>query len=143
MNDRISFSYESKSSLPKDKEKLKTFIANLFKSEKTPLSTMRFIFCSDEYLHEINKMHLQHDDFTDVITFTYSSAGTPVESEAYISLDRVRENAKTYKNSTTRELHRVIFHSVLHLCGYNDKNPRQRSKMRKREDHYLDLYFGR
>lgn len=102
---------------------------------------MRFVFCSDEFLHQINRTHLKHDDLTDVITFVYSKPGYPVQSEAYISLDRVFENAGIYKTTKSRELHRVVFHSVLHVCGYNDKKPSQKTKMRAREDHYLNLYF--
>ena len=102
---------------------------------------MRFVFCSDEFLHEINRTHLKHDDLTDVITFVYSNPGSPVQSEAYISLDRVFENAVKYKTTKSRELHRVVFHSVLHVCGYNDKTPPQIKTMRTREDHYLNLYF--
>lgn len=89
----------------------------------------------------MNRQHLEHDEYTDVITFFYSPPGEPVVSEAYISLERVRENALTYESTMSQELHRVIFHGVLHLCGYNDKNPRDKFEMRKREDHYLSLYF--
>jgi probable rRNA maturation factor len=141
MNDRIRLSFQKKSRLPNEREKLKSFIVSIFKKEKTPLSEMRFVFCSDEFLHEINRTHLKHDDLTDVITFVYSKSGDPVQSEAYISLDRVFENAGIYKTTKSRELHRVVFHSVLHVCGYNDKKPAQKTTMRAREDHYLNLYF--
>jgi probable rRNA maturation factor len=141
MKGLISFHYQSPSRLPKDKVKLKSFIVSIFKKEKTRMSSILFVFCTDEYLHAMNKLHLNHDDYTDVITFFYSSPGEPVESEAYISLDRVRDNATQFKSTITHELHRVIFHSVLHLCGYNDKKPDEKSEMRDREDHYLKLYF--
>ena len=141
MKGPISFSYQSPSRLPKDKVKLKSFIVSIFKTEKTSLSSIRFVFCTDEYLQAMNKLHLNHDDYTDVITFFYSLPGEPVESEAYISLDRVSENAMQFKSTITHELHRVIFHSVLHLCGYNDKKPGEKTEMRDREDHYLKLYF--
>ena len=142
MKGQIIFSYQTASRLPKDKVKLKSFIASIFKKERTGLCHIRFIFCSDEYLYEMNRLHLNHDEYTDVITFFYSSIGEPVVSEAYISLDRVRENAILYDSTLTQELHRVIFHSVLHLCGYNDKKPIEQSEMRKREDHYLKLYLN-
>ena len=141
MKGPISFSYQTPSRLPKAKVKLKSFIVSIFKKEKTRLSSIRFVFCSDEYLHVMNKLHLKHDDYTDVITFFYSLPGEPIESEAYISLDRVRENAMLFKSTITQELHRVIFHSVLHLCGYNDKKPGEKTEMRDREDHYLKLSF--
>ena len=113
----------------------------MFKKEKTILEQIRFVFCDDEFLHAINKSHLNHDDYTDVITFNYSVQGESIVSESYISIDRVRENARIYQITTANELHRVIFHSVLHLCGYNDKNAAQKSVMRAREEHYLRLYF--
>lgn len=141
MSARVHFSYQTKSSLPKDKTKLKKFIINMFKKEKTILEQIRFVFCEDEFLHDINKSHLNHDDYTDVITFNYSLQGEAIVSESYISIDRVRENARLYKITTVNELHRVIFHSVLHLSGYNDKNSAQKSVMREREEHYLRLYF--
>lgn len=141
MNNRVFFSYQTKSSLPKDKKRLKEFIINMFKKEKTPLEQVRFVLCDDEYLHEINVSHLNHDDYTDVITFNYATGSNPVFSESYISLDRVLENARLFNKTTSNELHRVIFHSVLHLCGYNDKKASQKSLMSAREDHYLRLYF--
>ncbi len=141
MKGQILFSYQSPSYLPRDKVKLKSFIASIFNKEKTTLSIIRFVFCSDEYLYKMNRLHLKHDEYTDVITFFYSAPGEPVDSEAYISLDRVRENAMQFKHTLSHELHRVIFHSVLHLCGYNDKKPREKSEMRAKEDHYLKLYF--
>ena len=141
MSARVHFSYQTKSSLPKDKTKLKKFIINMFKKEKTILEQIRFVFCDDEFLHDINKSHLNHDDYTDVITFNYSLQGEAIVAKSYISIDRVRENARLYKITTVNELHRVIFHSVLHLSGYNDKNAAQKSVMRELEEHYLRLYF--
>lgn len=121
---------------------LKNFIVSLFKKEKRKLAEIRYIFCSDQYLLEINKQHLQHDFYTDIITFGLSGAGQPVTAEVYISIDRVKDNAKQFKVSFKQELHRVIFHGALHLCGYKDKNKQEKLLMRAMEDKYLALYFS-
>ena len=116
----IRFFYETPLFYFPNRGRLKSFLADLFKKEKTTLQTLNYIFCSDDYLLEINKSYLSHDFYTDIISFDLSQQG-PVEGEIYISLDRVRENAGTAGESTKRELHRVIFHGALHLCGYGDK----------------------
>ncbi len=119
---------------------LKKFIEKLFRNEKLRLQQINIIFCTDDALLEINKGFLQHDYYTDIITFPLSGKGEPVTAELYISIDRVRENAKAVGSSFLSELHRVIFHGCLHLTGYNDKSSQQIKKMREREDHYLRLY---
>ena len=121
---------------------LKQFIQTIFKREKKQLQGLTYIFCSDEYLLEINKNHLQHDYYTDIITFDLSEVAGKIKGEIYISTDRVRENAATIGSSINEELHRVIFHGALHLCGYKDKNSAQSKEMRNMEDKYLGLYFG-
>ena len=120
---------------------LKLFIEQMFRNEQKAFNQLNVIFCSDEALLELNKTFLQHDYFTDIITFPLSKKGEPIEAELYISVDRVRDNAKTQGSSFTQELHRVIFHGCLHLVGYNDKSSQQIKKIREREDHYLRLYF--
>lgn len=120
---------------------LKSFIETLFKKEKKKLSTLRYIFCSDEYLLDINRQYLQHDFYTDIITFGLSDPDEPITAEIYISVDRVRENAGQFSTSFKREMHRVIFHGALHLCGYRDKKKGEVFLMRKMEDKYLSLYF--
>ena len=94
-----------------------------------------FIFCSDEYLHKINVEYLQHDDYTDIITFPYSE--NPIEGDIYISVERLRENALTLEIPFENELHRVIIHGTLHLCGYTDKTATEKSQMTAKEDFYL------
>ena len=89
---------------------------------------------------EINRNFLQHDFYTDIITFPLSTGSDPIQAELYISIDRVRDNAKQGAVSFKEELHRVIFHGCLHLTGYGDKSSQQIKKMREREDHYLRLY---
>src|ERR1700679_3218515 len=94
----------------KERTRLKQFIVSLFKREKEPLAELSFIFCSDQYLLEINRQFLQHDFFTDIIPFPLSDPGQPTSGEIYISVDRVRENAAAFGSSLKKELHRVIFH---------------------------------
>lgn len=117
--------------------KLKLFIKNLFKSEGKSLSDLSYVFCSDEYLLTINRQFLQHDYYTDIITFDISDDSNEIKGEIYISIDRVRDNAHQLGLTTQTELLRVIFHGALHLCGYKDKTKTQQSLMRKKEDYYL------
>jgi len=123
-----------------ERTRLKQFLITLFKKEKKPLAELSYIFCSDQRLLEINRQFLQHDFYTDIITFPLSDPGQPISGEIYISVDRVRDNAREFGISIKRELHRVIFHGALHLCGYKDKSPKDEKLMRKMEDKYLTLY---
>jgi probable rRNA maturation factor len=120
---------------------LKSFIQTIFKREKKQASSLTYVFCSDKYLLEINKQFLQHDFYTDIITFNLSSLPSSIEGEIYISIDRVRDNANMLGTTIKSELHRVIFHGVLHLCGYKDKKPAEEVAMRSAEEKYLQLYF--
>ncbi len=121
----------------------KAVIRDLFKKEKTRLEQLQYIFCSDEYLLEINKQHLNHNYYTDIITFDLSETPDAVTGEIYISIDRVKDNAQTYKVSFKQELLRVIFHGALHLCGYKDKTEKDQALMRKAEDKYLQYYLSK
>jgi probable rRNA maturation factor len=138
---RIEFHYLSKAFTLRDRNHLKGFLLKLFKKEGFKVCTINYIFCTDEYLLEINKTYLNHDTYTDIVTFPLSGKGEPISSDIYISVERVKENAKTFQSSFTRELHRVIFHGALHLCGYKDKNKEQSQQMRAIEEHYLKRYF--
>jgi rRNA maturation RNase YbeY len=92
---------------------------------------------------EINRNHLQHDYYTDIITFDLTPPKKQSkDAELYISIDRIRENAKAYQTTVQHELHRVIFHGVLHLCGYKDKSKSDQVNMRQKENDYLNLYFN-
>jgi len=127
----------------KDKKRLKAFIFSLFKKEGKLLANMNIIFCSDEYLLEINKQHLQHDFYTDIITFDLSERKNgPITAELYISIDRVKDNALIQTTKLSDEIHRVIFHGSLHLCGYGDKSRKDIIIMRAKEEEYLRLYFA-
>ncbi len=119
---------------------LKGFLKKLFSKEQTPLQSLNVIFCTDEELLSINARFLNHHYYTDIITFPLSQKGDPVEAELYISIDRIRDNARLNKTSIKQELHRVIFHGCLHLTGYNDKSSQEIKIIREREDHYLRLY---
>ncbi len=119
---------------------LKSFIQSLFKKEGKQLGSLHYIFCSDKYLLEINKQYLAHDYYTDIITFDLSETSGVISGEVYISTDRVRDNAQNFNATFTLELHRVIFHGALHLCGYRDKTKKETMLMRQKEDHYLGAY---
>ncbi|MCL4111441.1 UNVERIFIED_CONTAM: hypothetical protein GTU68_020715 [Idotea baltica] len=114
---------------------LGSWILDTIASESNELESLNIIFCSDEFLLNINKEYLNHDYYTDIITFDYSS--DKIEGELYISIDRVRENASELDISLNLELHRVIIHGVLHLCGYSDKSEEEEKTMRLKEDTYL------
>jgi len=103
--------------------------------ENRSIALLEYILCSDEYLLAINKEYLDHDYYTDIITFPLQDS--PLEATIFISIDRVRENAELYKNSFTDELHRVIVHGLLHLLGYKDKTDEEKSTMRSKEDESL------
>jgi probable rRNA maturation factor len=124
-----------------DRNRLKKFVQNIFKRENTHAVSLTYVFCSDPYLLDINKQFLQHDYYTDIITFDLSSTKSMIVGEVYISVDRVRDNANQLGHSIKNELHRVIFHGVLHLCGYKDKKPADEKAMRLAEEKYLKLYF--
>ena len=125
----------------KNKTKLKAFIKERFAKEGQKLKNLQYVFCTDEYLLELNKQFLQHDTFTDIVTFELGTEPGVTEGEIYISVERVRENATKFDVSEEQELHRVIFHGALHLCGYKDKSKEQSAAMRKKENEYLKLYF--
>ena len=119
---------------------VKDFIVLLFKKEKQPLASITYVFCSDEFLLQMNRDFLQHDYYTDIITFGLSDKGKPVEAEIYISLDRIKDNAQTLGRPLREETLRVIFHGALHLCGYKDKKKSEIALMRSKEDQYLRLF---
>lgn len=97
-----------------------------------------YIFCSDEKILEVNKQYLQHDYFTDIITFDYTE-GNVISGDLFISLDTVKSNAQQFNSSYEDELYRIIIHGILHLCGINDKGPGEREMMEKEENKALAL----
>jgi probable rRNA maturation factor len=115
------------------------WLLHVAKEESTHIVQLNYIFCSDEYLLEINQTYLNHDDYTDIITFPYKE-GSEVEGDLFISLDRVEENAQTYGCKFEEELRRVMVHGLLHLTGHKDKSEVESQDMRHAEDKYLSLY---
>lgn len=135
----ISFFQEDiKFDLP-DADGTVSWINSVLEAENTSAVYLNFIFCSDEYLHNINVEYLDHDTLTDIITFNNSEDVGKIEGDIFISVDRVNENSQSFETSFDRELHRVIIHGVLHLIGYNDKTDLQKIEMRKKEDACLSL----
>jgi probable rRNA maturation factor len=122
---------------------LKHFIELIFKKELQSLESINYIFCSDKVILEINKQYLNHDFYTDVITFDLSPNTKAISAEVYISIERIRDNANQLGLSLKSELHRVLFHAALHLCGYNDKKKKEKELMRKKENELLTEYFHR
>ena len=120
-------------------KKISSWIKKTIEKEGASLISLNYIFCSDEYLGDINIQFLKHKTLTDIITFNYNPSKTEIEGEIYISIDRVRENAQTFETDFQAELNRVIIHGVLHLLGYNDKTKSQKKFMREKEDSYLSL----
>jgi probable rRNA maturation factor len=120
---------------------LKAFVESIFIKERQRLDSINYIFCSDKAVLEINKKYLNHDFYTDVITFDLSKNDEAITAEVYISIERIRDNAKQIGISIKSELHRVLFHAALHLCGYNDKKKEDKKIMKKKEDELLAKYF--
>jgi rRNA maturation RNase YbeY len=139
---QVSFFYQTEVSFLRDRTRLKNFLVKTAKGSKQPIDYLNVIFCDDEYLLSINKQFLRHDFFTDIITFDLSTTSQCLEAELYISIDRVKDNAKTLSIPFYHELHRVIFHGLLHLLGYKDKLKADQLTMRSMEEKLLKRYFG-
>src|SRR5437763_535937 len=137
----IKFHYLFKSFFFPRRGLLKAFIEGMLKKHHKSIGSVDYIFCSDEYLLEINRKQLDHDFYTEIITFNLSSLEEPLIAEIYISIDRVAENAKTFQSTFYDELHRVIFHGVLHLNGHKDKSKKEATAMRRAEDNALSAYL--
>ncbi len=121
------------------KRSIREFIIKIFQLERKPLKEVIYVFCSDDYLLDINASFLHHDFHTDIISFDLSE-GLHTIGEIYISVQRVKENALEYSSTFGDELSRVIFHGALHLCGYKDKRKSEIRIMRQKEEYYLQLY---
>ena len=139
---KVFFKYADRTLLYTNKTKLKKAIENLFSIEKKTLKHLVYVFCSDEYLLSINQSFLNHNTYTDIITFNLSETPQETIAEIYISIDRVKENAKTYETTFANEIERVIFHGALHLCGYKDKSKQDVLLMRSKENQYLTIFLS-
>jgi probable rRNA maturation factor len=133
----IHFFSEDIQFILKKKNAVKTWIRNATVAEGQSVGELTFVFCSDEYLLNINKTYLHHDTYTDIITFDNSEIHGTLTGDIFISIDRIRENAQTFQVSETEELHRVMIHGVLHLLGYSDKSGPAKKSMTAKENEYL------
>jgi rRNA maturation RNase YbeY len=118
------------------KKTLNKYVSHLINREIKKIGSISIILCSDDYLLTINKQYLQHNYYTDIITFDYVEENR-ISGDLFISIDRVKENAEKYNVEVKQELFRVIFHGILHLVGYNDKTEEEQAVMRKKENLYL------
>lgn len=134
----INFYSEEISFVLPDKKKVRQWIINSAKQEGYEIEALNYIFCDDNYLSKINVEYLKHKTLTDIITFQYAE-DERVIGDVYISIERVKDNSQIHKNIFKNELHRVMIHGVLHLCGYSDKLPTQKVQMTEKEDFYLSL----
>ena len=137
----ITFNKADKNTTLNNKVALKAFIEKQIKQEGLTIESLNYVFCSDKYLLGINKKFLNHDYYTDIISFDLSEVPGVLIGEVYISVDRVKENAKTMGNLYSSELLRVIFHGALHFCGYKDKKTADAKLMRAMEDKWLKAYL--
>lgn len=137
----ISFNNQNIKFKLNDKKLLKQWITNVVHSKNRRVGDLAFIFCSDDYLLQINKQYLNHDTLTDIITFDYSkeNPSLPISGDIYISIDRINDNARKFAVSEENELHRVIIHGVLHLLGYKDKTKAAKQEMTRQENACLKL----
>jgi rRNA maturation RNase YbeY len=136
----IRFFEEGISYRLRHKRKTRLWIKSAIKSEGFTAGDMNYIFCSDTYLNELNVKHLNHDTYTDIISFDLSEDEEIIQGDIFISTDRARENSRKYKTSLQSEIRRLIIHGTLHLCGYHDKSAEEKQLMREREDYYLTLH---
>jgi len=123
----------------KNKIQIKEWIRNTIVAEGFQLDELNFILCSDEYLLSINQQYLNHDTYTDVITFDNSEELKTILGDIFISIERIQENAKEFKDTVQLELCRVMIHGTLHLLGYKDKGKAAKTLMTQKEDEYLNL----
>jgi probable rRNA maturation factor len=131
----IKFQYQYPGFKIKSALKVKSWLIQVSRGEKKKIGSLVYVFVNDEELLAINRNSLKHDYYTDIITFPY--AYIPIESEVYISVDRVADHALKYKVSIEQEMARVLVHGLLHMCGYSDKPKIKKIQMTEREDYWL------
>ena len=141
INKKVYFFSQSLNARFKDKTKFKNFVNYLLKNEGKNIALITFIFCSDEELRKLNNDFLNHNYYTDILTFDLSDSKFEITADIFISIDRVKENSKLINISFSKELHRVMIHGLLHLCGYKDKKKYDIEKIRATENKYLSKYF--
>lgn len=134
----ISFNYECDFSL-ENEDVYATWISDVIHSENKNIGEISYIFCDDEYLLEINKQYLNHDYYTDIISFDYTVSDV-ISGDIFVSIDRVKENALDFGASFDNELKRVIIHGVLHFCGFKDKSNEEEEIMRRKEEEKINMF---
>jgi len=133
----INFNYEIDFELDSE-EQIAKWITDTISSEEYKIEEINYVFCDDAYLHKLNVQFLDHDTLTDIISFDYT-LGKILQGDIFISIERVKDNAKDFEATFEEELHRVIIHGILHYCGYKDKTEEDAKVMREKENHYLQL----
>jgi len=136
--ERISFQTQDIDLVIKEKNKIRLWIVNAIKNEGKKTGDITYIFCTDNYLLQMNQQYLQHDDYTDVITFDYTE-GDRASGDIFISYERILDNSNILDTKLEDELHRVMIHGIMHLCGYKDKQTDDRKQMTEKENQYLNL----
>jgi rRNA maturation RNase YbeY len=134
----IDFNYETEFTL-ENEGAISNWISNVIKSENKKEGEINYIFCDDEYLLQINQEHLQHDYYTDIISFDYT-VGNEINGDIFISIERVKDNAVDFNVTFEGELKRVLVHGILHYCGYKDKSESDELLMRSKEDEKLAMF---
>jgi probable rRNA maturation factor len=136
----ISFFQEDTDLRIQPKTKYKSWLKKIASEEGYIIKDLNYIFCSDEYLHQINVEYLNHDDYTDIITFDNSEKEKSIEGDVFVSWDRVQENAILHNTPKNIELLRVMSHGLLHLMGYKDKKEKEKETMKQMEDASIKLF---
>nr|WP_227740437.1 rRNA maturation RNase YbeY [Salegentibacter sp. BLCTC] len=139
MSEQIINFYSENDFELQEESKIDSWIRNVISSEEKDLGEINYIFCDDDYLHKINLKFLNHDTYTDIISFD-NTEGNELNGDIFISTDRVVENAKEYNVEFNQEIKRVMAHGILHLCGYRDKTESEAALMRQKEDEKIALF---
>ena len=139
VTERINFQTQDIDLVIKEKNKIRLWIVNAIKNEGKKTGDITYIFCSDNYLLQMNQKYLQHDNYTDVITFDYTE-GDRVSGDIFISFERILDNSNILATKLEDELHRVMIHGIMHLCGYKDKQTLERAQMTEKENQYLAFF---
>lgn len=138
----INFFAEGIEFMPENQSEIRKWVSSVISDKKKTPGTINYIFCSNDYLLGINLKYLNHDTYTDIITFDYSS-GKVISGDIFISVDMVSENAIKFNQPFSEELNRVLVHGILHLCGQKDKTDEESIRMRSEEEHYLAFLKNR
>lgn len=142
MNENINFFFEDLTEPNLDYKKISVWLSSLIKKQGFTLNEINYILCSDEYLLGVNQQYLNHDYYTDIITFDNAEEEQTIESDIFVSVERVEDNAKEHQEDFNTEIIRVLAHGVLHLLGFKDKSEEEATEMRKQEELAIQLYLS-